>query len=278
MKITLKKLIGMAEAGYTRAQIIKKLGITEKEYKHIISGFSRNSIEKLRRLLIGNALRKKNGNDETSNHKTNVETFDEVTNLYDTSYIISGICEFQKLEGIILPEVFEQLIFQEKVKKNKRAVKFFHVLLESTNKIKLEKCKYSSPTKVPEYEDVADFALLDYAMSHNKCKIYTCDKILAARCIQNGIEFQFENIDEEDKVTKNLTDEVPEVEIVKIGKRERGVKLKDKQLVYDKLFRIVQPNNRGVIPVKEGCMILTGNKFFKFDQNYNLEEIKKNRT
>lgn len=268
----------MAEAGYTRAQIIKKLGITEKEYKHILSGFSRPRIENLRRILIGNALRKKNGNDETSNHKTNVETFEEVTNLYDTSYIISGICEFQKLEGIILPEVFEQLIFQEKVKKNKRAVKFFHVLLESTNKIKLEKCKYSSPTKVPEYEDVADFALLDYAMSHNKCKIYTCDKILAARCIQNGIEFQFENIDEEDKVTKNLTDEVPEVEIVKIGKRERGVKLKDKQLVYDKLFRIVQPNNRGVIPVKEGCMILTGNKFFKFDQNYNLEEIKKNRT
>lgn len=266
----------MAEAGYTRAQIIKKLGITEKEYKHIISGFSRNSIEKLRRLLIGNALRK--GSDSITDHESNSETQDEVTNLFDTSYIISGICEFQKLEGIILPEVLEQLIFQEKVKKNKRAIKFFHVLVESTNKIKLEKCKYSSPTKVPEYEDVADFALLDYAMSHNKCKIYTCDKILAVRCIQNGIEFQFENIDEEDKVTKNLTDEVPEVEIVKIGKRERGVKLKDKQLVYDKLFRIVQPNNRGVIPVKEGCMILTGNKFFKFDQNYNLEEIKKNRT
>ena len=276
MKITLKKLIGMAEAGYTRAQIIKKLGITEKEYKHIISGFSRPNIEKLRRILIGNALRK--GSDSITDHESNSETQNEVTNLYDTSYIISGICEFQKLEGIILPEVLEQLIFQEKVKKNKMAIKFSDVLVESTNKIKLEKCKYSSPTKVPEYEDVADFALLDYAMSHNKCKIYTCDKILAVRCIQNGIEFQFENIDEEDKVTKNLTDEVPEVEIVKIGKRERGVKLKDKQLVYDKLFRIVQPNNRGVIPVKEGCMILTGNKFFKFDQNYNLEEIKKNRT
>ena len=275
MKITLKKLFGMAEAGYTRAQIIKKLGITEKEYKHIISGFSRPRIEKLRRILIGNALRK--GSDSITDRESNSETQDEVTNLFDTSYIISGICEFQKLEGIILPEVLEQLIFQEKVKKNKRAIKFFHVLVESTNKIKLEKCKYSSPTKVPEYEDVADFALLDYAMSHNKCKIYTCDKILAVRCIQNGIEFQFENIDEEDKVTKNLTDEVPEVEIVKIGKRERGVKLKDKQLVYDKLFRIVQPNNRGVIPVEEGCMVLTGNKIFKFDQNYNLEEIKKNR-
>ena len=146
-KITLKKLLGMAKAGYTRAQIIEELGITEKEYRRIISRFKNTEI--LRRILIGNALRKKNGNDETSNHKTNVETFDEVTNLYDTSYIISGICEFQKLEGIILPEVFEQLIFQEKVKKNKRAVKFFHVLLESTNKIKLEKCKYSSPTKVP---------------------------------------------------------------------------------------------------------------------------------
>ncbi len=276
MKITLKKLIGMAEAGKTRAEIIKELGITEKEYRRIISGFSRKNREILRRILIGNALRK--GSDSITDHESNSETQDEVTNLFDTSYIISGICEFQKLEGIILPEVLEQLIFQEKVKKNKRAVKFFHVLLESTNKIKLEKCKYSSPTKVPEYEDVADFALLDYAMSHNKCKIYTCDKILAARCIQNGIEFQFENIDEEDKVTKNLTDEVPEVEIVKIGKRERGVKLKDEQLVYDNLFRIVQPNNRGVIPVKEGCMILTGNKFFKFDQNYNLEEIKKNRT
>lgn len=277
MKITLKKLIGMAEAGYTRAEIIEALGITEPIYRQIIlPRFSRKSKEKLRRILIGNALRK--GSDSITDRESNSETQDEVTNLFDTSYIISGICEFQKLEGIILPEVLEQLIFQEKVKKNKRAIKFFHVLVESTNKIKLEKCKYSSPTKVPEYEDVADFALLDYAMSHNKCKIYTCDKILAVRCIQNGIEFQFENIDEEDKVTKNLTDEVPEVEIVKIGKRERGVKLKDKQLVYDKLFRIVQPNNRGVIPVKEGCMILTGNKFFKFDQNYNLEEIKKNRT
>lgn len=277
MKITLKKLIGMAEAGYTRAEIIEALGITEPIYRQdILPRFSRKSKEKLRRILIGNALRK--GSDSITDRESNSETQDEVTNLFDTSYIISGICEFQKLEGIILPEVLEQLIFQEKVKKNKRAIKFFHVLVESTNKIKLEKCKYSSPTKVPEYEDVADFALLDYAMSHNKCKIYTCDKILAARCIQNGIEFQFENIDEEDKVTKNLTDEVPEVEIVKIGKRERGVKLKDKQLVYDKLFRIVQPNNRGVIPVKEGCMILTGNKFFKFDQNYNLEEIKKNRT
>lgn len=274
--VTLKWLIAKAEEGKTRAEIIEELGITEKEYKHIISGFSRPRIEKLRRILIGNALRK--GSDSITDRESNSETQDEVTNLFDTSYIISGICEFQKLEGIILPEVLEQLIFQEKVKKNKRAIKFFHVLVESTNKIKLEKCKYSSPTKVPEYEDVADFALLDYAMSHNKCKIYTCDKILAVRCIQNGIEFQFENIDEEDKVTKNLTDEVPEVEIVKIGKRERGVKLKDKQLVYDKLFRIVQPNNRGVIPVKEGCMILTGNKFFKFDQNYNLEEIKKNRT
>lgn len=273
--VTLKWLIAKAEEGKTRAEIIEELGITEKEYKHIISGFSRNSIEKLRRLLIGNALRK--GSDSITDHESNSETQDEVTNLFDTSYIISGICEFQKLEGIILPEVLEQLIFQEKVKKNKRAIKFFHVLVESTNKIKLEKCKYSSPTKVPEYEDVADFALLDYAMSHNKCKIYTCDKILAVRCIQNGIEFQFENIDEEDKVTKNSTDEVPEVEIVKIGKRERGVKLKDKQLVYDKLFRIVQPNNRGVIPVEEGCMVLTGNKIFKFDQNYNLEEIKKNR-
>lgn len=271
MKVTLKWLIAKAKEGKTRAEIIEELGITEKEYKHIISGFSRKSIEKLRRLLIGNFQRKNKRTDQ------NCETQDEVTNLFDTSYIISGICEFQKLEGIILPEVLEQLIFQEKVKKNKRAIKFFHVLLESTNKIKLEKCKYSSPTKVPEYEDVADFALLDYAMSHNKCKIYTCDKILAVRCIQNGIEFQFENIDEEDKVTKNLTDEVPEVEIVKIGKREKGVKLKDKQLVYDKLFRIVQPNNRGVIPVEEGCMLLTGNKFFKFDQNYNLEEIKKNR-
>ena len=133
MKITLKKLIGMAEAGYTRAQIIKKLGITEKKYRQILLGFSRQHREILRRILIGNALRKKNGNDETSNHKTNVETFEEVTNLYDTSYIISGICEFQKLEGIILPEVFGQVICQEKGKKNNSDVKFFHVLLESTN-------------------------------------------------------------------------------------------------------------------------------------------------
>ena len=126
MKFDMKKAIDLAKEGMTKEELMQYFGINEKEYYSCLKSFPKKDREKMRGLLISNGKRKKNNE---NNHIPVTVSNEAKSVIYDTSFIISNYSDFKNMYGIIIPEVLEQLIYQEKVIKNSKVKKLFHMIL-----------------------------------------------------------------------------------------------------------------------------------------------------
>lgn len=177
----IRSVIQMAKDGMTKQQIIDALGLDEATYKAELKQFSAANRATLHRLLIAN------GNKATQANKR------RVVNILDTSYILSGLCIFEEVKSAaITPMVYEQLMIANR-NGSKKVCKFMHMLLDGRIDAKLVK-EVENVDACPSYEDPADMEILAYAKQLQETKtpvVYTTDKGLAGRCMQQGIKFKF---------------------------------------------------------------------------------------
>lgn len=264
MKI--REVIKWAEMGMTKEEILEKLGIDDKEYKVQMSKFSKSNKETLKRLLIKNKRSQKSIGNMSGDNKVKAEK--EIYKIYDTSYILSSYCDLESIDGAyILPKVYEQLTLHE-MKGNKKLCKLFHYILERKIKVNFVK-KVEVTETVPYYEDPADFELIAFAKQVEGAVIYTADKGLALRCMQQGIEYKFlakriKNNEIEEKVKTSLDNEIPNIILKRDGKiccNRLDVVVRDKKL------NIKKPNKLGLIWLEDNDILLYQGKTFSVKDN-----------
>lgn len=185
--------IDLAKKGMTKEELMQHFNINTNKYYACLKSFPKKDRETLRGLLISNGKRKKSNNKQ-NNMPVTVENKRKIV-IYDTSFIISNYSKFDEMEGIIIPEVLEQLIYQEKVVKNRKVKKLFHMILEGKCKLNIVQEETVFDKEIPRYEDKADMAILIWAKKFPKSEVYTCDKALAIRCIQQKIKYNYYNIE-----------------------------------------------------------------------------------
>lgn len=182
MHIKIRKAIKLAEQGATRKQLMEYFGVDERTYKKEFASFSPANRRTLRSLLISNGKSKKIPLDSSKKI------------IWDTSYILSKHCDFYDItpQVVILPEVYEQLVIQEK-NGNPKICLLFHLILDNTVTPTFIKESHI-PKFVPDYEDSADLEIVEFAKLNPNCEVFTCDKGLAIRCFQQGIKYSFFDI------------------------------------------------------------------------------------
>lgn len=188
MKLKIREALSMANTGATKDNIKEHFGIkSEEEYRREISSFSDRNRKRLNSLI--------NKNNNVLKKQILIEKKSETQIIVlDTSYLLNKACKYEKLNNncIILSSVYEQLIYQEKVLKNRMVCKLFHMILSSKCEVSFIKESYV-PKLVVDYEDPADMEIIEFAKNNKNVIVYTADKALAIRCKQQGIKYKFFN-------------------------------------------------------------------------------------
>lgn len=278
MKFDMKKAIDLAKEGMTKEELIQYFGINEKEYYSCLKSFSKKGREKLRGLLISNGKRKKNN----GNNNIPVTVSNEAKNvIYDTSFIISNYSYFENMDGIIIPEVLEQLIYQEKVNKNSKVKKLFHMILDGNCRLKLLHDDVINDNEVQWYEDKADMAIILWAKRLPNAEVYTCDKALAIRCLQQNIKYRYFNIESYEKKNHEVASYGREVEnynrLIRKNGDDISILSQSDMIVYDENCNVKCPDENSRYTLKPGYIIIIKNKMIMMVVNakYELEKISK---
>ena len=261
MKFDMKKAIDLAKEGMTKEELIQYFGINEKEYYSCLKSFSKKGREKLRGLLISNGKRKKNN----GNNNIPVTVSNEAKNvIYDTSFIISNYSYFENMDGIIIPEVLEQLIYQEKVNKNSKVKKLFHMILDGNCRLKLLHDDVINDNEVQWYEDKADMAIILWAKRLPNAEVYTCDKALAIRCLQQNIKYRYFNIESYEKKNHEVASYGREVEnynrLIRKNGDDISILSQSDMIVYDENCNVKCPDENSRYTLKPGYIIIIKNK------------------
>lgn len=276
MKFDMKKAIDLAKEGMTKEELIQYFGINEKEYYSCLKSFSKNGREKLRGLLISNGKRKKNNGNNNIPVTVSIE---EKNDIYDTSYIISNYSYFENMDGIIIPEVLEQLIYQEKVNKNSKVKKLFHMILDGNCRLKLLHDDVINDNEVQWYEDKADMAIILWAKRLPNAEVYTCDKALAIRCLQQNIKYRYFNIESYEKKNHEVASYGRKVEnynrLIRKNGDDISILSQSDMIVYDENCNVKRPDENSRYTLKPGYMIIIKNKMMVVNGEYELEKISK---
>lgn len=274
MKFDMKKAIDLAKEGMTKEELMQYFGINEKEYYSYLKIFSKKDGEKLRGLLITNGKHKENNN----NIPVTV-SIEQKSNIYDTSYIISNYSDFENMDGIIIPEVLEQLIYQEKVNKNSKVKKLFHMILDGNCRLKLLHDDVINDNEVQWYEDKADMAIILWAKKLPNAEVYTCDKALAIRCLQQNIKYRYFNIESYEKKNNEATSYGRKVEnynrLIRKNGDDFSILSQSDMIVYDENCNVKRPDENSRYTLKPGYMIIIKNKMMVVNGKYELEKISK---
>lgn len=270
MKFNFKKAIELAMGGMTKVELMEYFNINPKEYYASFRSASKKDRELLRGLLISNGKRKKN--DEENNASDALLT----VKIYDTSYILSNYSKFEEMDGIIIPEVLEQLIYQEKVVKNRKVKKFFHMILEGKCKLNIAQEETSIDKEVPWYEDKADMAILIWAKKLKNVEVYTCDKALAIRCMQQKIKYRYFNIEGEVYEKIDCTNKYEDFSnlITRCGD-DIAIYAQKGMIVYDEKCTVQRTDENRRYILRPGYMVLIGKNMLRLNKNYKLESITK---
>lgn len=274
MKFDMKKAIDLAKEGMTKEELMQYFGINEKEYYSYLKIFSKKDGKKLRGLLITNGKHKENNN----NIPVTV-SIEQKSNIYDTSYIISNYSDFENMDGIIIPEVLEQLIYQEKVNKNSKVKKLFHMILDGNCRLKLLHDDVINDNEVQWYEDKADMAIILWAKKLPNAEVYTCDKALAIRCLQQNIKYRYFNIESYEKKNNEATSYGRKVEnynrLIRKNGDDFSILSQSDMIVYDENCNVKRPDENSRYTLKPGYMIIIKNKMMVVNGKYELEKISK---
>ena len=274
MKFDMKKAIDLAKEGMTKEKLMQYFGINEKEYYSYLKIFPKKDRETLRGLLISNGKNKENNN----NIPVTV-SIEQKSNIYDTSYIISNYSDFENMDGIIIPEVLEQLIYQEKVNKNSKVKKLFHMILDGNCRLKLLHDDVINDNEVQWYEDKADMAIILWAKKLPNAEVYTCDKALAIRCLQQNIKYRYFNIESYEKKNNEAASYGRKVEnynrLIRKDGDDFSILSQSDMIVYDENCNVKRPDENSRYALKPGYMIIIKNKMMVVNGKYELEKLSK---
>lgn len=274
MKFDMKKAIDLAKEGMTKEELMQYFGINEKEYYSYLKIFSKKDGETLRGLLISNGKHK-----EDNNNIPVTVSIEQKSNIYDTSYIISNYSDFENMDGIIIPEVLEQLIYQEKVNKNSKVKKLFHMILDGNCRLKLLHDDVINDNEVQWYEDKADMAIILWAKKLPNAEVYTCDKALAIRCLQQNIKYRYFNIESYEKKNNEAASYGRKVEnynrLIRKNGDDISILSQSDMIVYDENCNVKRPDENSRYTLKPGYMIIIKNKMMVVNGKYELEKISK---
>lgn len=274
MKFDMKKAIDLAKEGMTKEELMQYFGINEKEYYSYLKIFSKKDGETLRGLLISNGKHK-----EDNNNIPVTVSIEQKSNIYDTSYIISNYSDFENMDGIIIPEVLEQLIYQEKVNKNSKVKKLFHMILDGNCRLKLLHDDVINDNEVQWYEDKADMAIILWAKKLPNAEVYTCDKALAIRCLQQNIKYRYFNIESYEKKNNEAASYGRKVEnynrLIRKNGDDFSILSQSDMIVYDENCNVKRPDENSRYTLKPGYMIIIKNKMMVVNGKYELEKISK---
>lgn len=276
MKFDMKKAIDLAKEGMTKEELMQYFGINEKEYYSCLKSFPKKDREKMRGLLISNGKRKKNNE---NNHIPVTVSNEAKSVIYDTSFIISNYSDFKNMYGIIIPEVLEQLIYQEKVIKNSKVKKLFHMILDGNCRLKLLHDDVINGNEVQWYEDKADMAIILWAKKLPNAEVYTCDKALAIRCLQQNIKYRYFNIEGYEKKNHGVSSQGRKVEnynrLIRKDGDDYSILSQSGMIVYDENCNVKLPDENSRYALKPGYIIIIKNKMMVVNGKYELEKISK---
>lgn len=276
MKFDMKKAIDLAKEGMTKEELMQYFGINEKEYYSCLKSFPKKDREKMRGLLISNGKRKKSNE---NNHIPVTVSNEAKSVIYDTSFIISNYSDFKNMNGIIIPEVLEQLIYQEKVIKNSKVKKLFHMILDGNCRLKLLHDDVINGNEVQWYEDKADMAIILWAKKLPNAEVYTCDKALAIRCLQQNIKYRYFNIESYEKKNHEVASHGRKVEnynrLIRKDGDDFSILSQSGMIVYDENYNVKHPDENSRYALKPGYIIIIKNKMMVVNEKYELEKISK---
>lgn len=276
MKFDMKKAIDLAKEGMTKEELMQYFGINEKEYYSCLKSFPKKDREKMRGLLISNGKRKKSNE---NNHIPVTVSNEAKSVIYDTSFIISNYSDFKNMYGIIIPEVLEQLIYQEKVIKNSKVKKLFHMILDGNCRLKLLHDDVINGNEVQWYEDKADMAIILWAKKLPNAEVYTCDKALAIRCLQQNIKYRYFNIEGYEKKNHEVSSQGRKVEnynrLIRKDGDDYSILSQSGMIVYDENCNVKLPDENSRYALKPGYIIIIKNKMMVVNGKYELEKISK---
>lgn len=201
-----KRLEELVMSGATKEEVLNELQIDDKAYQKLVQELPKEVRNVIRKKLISNKRKRKNttvvheveiakqASEQTSQETSEREKLDAI-NILDTSYLGSKECCYEKIQnGHITPLVFEQLVIDYR-KHSGKTCKLFHMLLQCVVDIFLVPKVDMTDVVCPDYEDKADFEMLEYAKTLKEAGqypvVWTTDKVLALRCKQQGIECNF---------------------------------------------------------------------------------------
>lgn len=276
MKFDMKKAIDLAKEGMTKEELMQYFGINEKEYYSCLKSFPKKDREKMRGLLISNGKRKKSNE---NNHIPVTVSNEAKSVIYDTSFIISNYSDFKNMYGIIIPEVLEQLIYQEKVIKNSKVKKLFHMILDGNCRLKLLHDDVINGNEVQWYEDKADMAIILWAKKLPNAEVYTCDKALAIRCLQQNIKYRYFNIEGYEKKNHEVASQGRKVEnynrLIRKDGDDFSILSQSGMIVYDENCNVKRPDENSRYTLKPGYIIIIKNEAMVVNEKYKLEKISK---
>ena len=276
MKFDMKKAIDLAKEGMTKEELMQYFGINEKEYYSCLKSFPKKDREKMRGLLISNGKRKKSNE---NNHIPVTVSNEAKSVIYDTSFIISNYSDFKNMYGIIIPEVLEQLIYQEKVIKNSKVKKLFHMILDGNCRLKLLHDDVINDNEVQWYEDKADMAIILWAKKLPNAEVYTCDKALAIRCLQQNIKYRYFNIESYEKKNHEVAPHGRKVEnynrLIRKDGDDFSILSQSGMIVFDENCNVKRPDENSRYALKPGYMIIIKNEAMVVNEKYKLEKISK---
>ena len=276
MKFDMKKAIDLAKEGMTKEELMQYFGINEKEYYSCLKSFPKKDREKMRGLLISNGKRKKSNE---NNHIPVTVSNEAKSVIYDTSFIISNYSDFKNMNGIIIPEVLEQLIYQEKVIKNSKVKKLFHMILDGNCRLKLLHDDVINGNEVQWYEDKADMAIILWAKKLPNAEVYTCDKALAIRCLQQNIKYRYFNIEGYEKKNHEVASQGRKVEnynrLIRKDGDDFSILSQSGMIVYDENCNVKRPDENFQYTLKPGYIIIIKNEAMVVNEKYKLEKISK---
>lgn len=276
MKFDMKKAIDLAKEGMTKEELMQYFGINEKEYYSCLKSFPKKDREKMRGLLISNGKRKKSNE---NNHIPVTVSNEAKSVIYDTSFIISNYSDFKNMYGIIIPEVLEQLIYQEKVIKNSKVKKLFHMILDGNCRLNLLHDDVINGNEVQWYEDKADMAIILWAKKLPNAEVYTCDKALAIRCLQQNIKYRYFNIESYEKKNHEVAPHGRKVEnynrLIRKDGDDFSILSQSGMIVFDENCNVKRPDENSRYALKPGYMIIIKNEAMVVNEKYKLEKISK---
>ena len=153
------------------------------------------------------------------------------------------------------------------------------MILDGNCRLRLLHDDVINDNEVQWYEDKADMAIILWAKRLPNAEVYTCDKALAIRCLQQNIKYRYFNIESYEKKNHEVASYGRKVENYNRLIRKDGdgfsILSQSGMIVYDENCNVKRPDENSRYALKPGYIIIIKNKVMVVNGKYELEKISK---